>query len=257
MPRCRPELALICLAALAQPAHADPQSLSTDVPVPVQDALVVKTGTLELQGVGVFTRDDFNSKGPNLLSLSPTIKLGAARHLQLDLSAPYAVGNQSSASQGQGSADFVYQFTDPSPHFPALAVQAGWQYAEYGPGHQSNQYFVRALATQWVGSSDKSPRLHLNLNWTHVDEPSRTQRSDIAEIGLAWSQLVSSHTALVVDVMHGAKSATGQVETMVDAGLRHEIDAHWTISGGVGGGMFQQSPDFRVLFAIQRGFALF
>jgi hypothetical protein len=177
---------LLCsTVSIAGQVHADPQSLSTDVPVPVQDALPTKTGVLELQGVGIYMLEDCNSKGRNLLPLNPTIRLGAAPHLQLDLSAPYAVGSQSSENQGQGSADAFYEFTDPSPRFPALAMQAGWRYFEYGPGHQPNHYFIRALATQWLGDNDKAPRLDLNFNYTHVDEPGATQRSDIAEVGVA------------------------------------------------------------------------
>lgn len=237
-------------------ALADPQSLSTNVPVQTQDALPVRTGSLELQGVGVYTRDDHNSKGRDLLNLSPTVKFGAVKGLQLDITAPYAVGDQSGADQGSGGFDFLYNFNDPTPTFPALAVQAGYQ-IPYGAGHHTSQYFVRGLATQWLGPNDKSPRLHLNLNWTHATTPSSTNRKDVLEISAAYSMLVSDTTALVVDVVHGAKSSKGQNQTIADAGLRWEINNEWALSGGVGVGIGQQSPAFRILFAIQRGFHLF
>jgi hypothetical protein len=244
------------LVVLGGAALADPQSLSTNVPVQTQDALVVRTGALELQGVGVYTRDDHNSSGRNLLNLSPTLKVGAAKGLQLDVSAPYSVGDQSGANQGSEGFDFIYNFNRPTPTFPALAVQAGYQ-LPYGAGHHTSQYFVRALATQWLGPNDKSPRLHLNLNWTHSTTPSSTSRKDVLEIGVAYSMLVSDTTALVVDVVHGAKIAKGQNETIADAGLRWEINDEWALSGGVGVGIGQQSPAFRILFAIQRDFHLF
>jgi hypothetical protein len=251
-----PRLAAV-LAVLSTPALADPQGLSGNVPVPVQDALALKRGVLQLQGTGVYTRDDFNSAGRDLLRLSPTVKLGAAKGLQLDLTAPYAVGNQSGASQGYGAADVLYQVTEPSPHVPALAVQAGYRFFTYGPGGPSNQYFVHLLATQWLGDTDKAPRLHLNLNWTHVATPSGSARSDITEIGLAYSRLDSADTALVLDVVHGAKAAKAQDQTVVDIGLRHEISQRWAVSAGIGAGLFQQSPAFRILFAVQRNFQLF
>ena len=68
--------------------------------------------------------------------------------------------------------------------------------------------------------------------------------------------LVSETTALVIDVVHGAKSTKGQNETIADAGLRWEINDDWAMSGGVGFGIGQQSPAFRVLFAVQRDFHL-
>jgi hypothetical protein len=245
------------MAVWALPALADPQALSTFVPVQTQDALAVPYGTFEIQGYGVYTWDHYNSHGRNLLNLSPTLKLGPLPGLQLNLSAPYRLGDQSTANQGDVSADAFYQFTDPRPNFPALALQGGYQFAEYGAGHRSNQYFLRALATQWLGDSDKAPRLHLNLNWTHVTQPSSTGRSDILEINLAYSQLVSDSTALVLDVVHGAKATVRQNHTVIDAGLRHEIGQGWAVGGGVGVGLGQQSPGFRVIFGVQKSFHLF
>jgi hypothetical protein len=192
-----------------------------------------------------------------LLQLNPTIKVAPLPHVQLDLSAPYNVGDQSTASQGSGSFDGYYQFTDPVARFPAMAVQSGYQFTEYGPGHLSYQYFVRPLVTQWLGDNDKSPRLHLNLDWIHVTTPGSDSRTNLLEVGVAYSQLVRADTALVADVVHGMKPESGQVETIVDAGLRHVIGDSWAVSGSVGAGLGRQSPGFRVLFAIQKGLEFF
>jgi hypothetical protein len=238
------------------PALADPQALSTFVPVQTQDALVVRTGTLELQEIGVYTRDNHNASGRNLLNMTPTLKVGAIKGLQIDVSAPYAVGDQSSANQGGGTLDAIYNFNPPTPHFPALGIQPGYQVPD-GAGDKSAQYFLRGLATQWLGDNDKAPRMDLNLNWTHIPQPSHTGRRDILEISVAYSQLISDRVAFVTDLVHGAKPAMDQNETIVDAGLRWEIDDAWTLSGGVGIGIDQQSPPVRVIFAIQRDFNIF
>jgi len=246
----------LSLLAVSSPALADPQGLSSFVPVQAQDALAVRTGLLELQGTGVYTRDDHNSRGRDLLNLSPTLKLGPLKGMQVDLSVPYAVGNQSGANQGSAGFDVFYNFNDPTPTFPALAVQAGYQ-TPYGAGHRSDQWFVRGLATQWLGPNDKAPRLHLNLNYTHVNTPSSTGRKDVMEILGAYSMLLTDKTALVLDIVHGAKSTKRQNETIVDAGLRWEINDEWSVGGGVGAGIGQQSPAFRVMFAIQKDFRVF
>jgi hypothetical protein len=184
------------------------------------------------------------------------LKIAPVRGVQIDLSAPYRVGNQSSAGQGNGSIDGYYQFTDPSPHFPALAGQVGYSYWDYGPGHHSNQYFLRALATQWLGASDRAPRIHLNLDWTHVTTPGSGSRSDQWLIGVAYSQLLRADTALVVDVIHGSKPAVRQNETILDLGIRHVIGDDWAVGGAVGAGLGQQSPGFRIIFGLQRSFSL-
>jgi hypothetical protein len=141
---------------------------------------------------------------------------------------------------------------------PALAdaIQPGYRTPD-GPGHTSAQYFLRGMMTQWLGSDNRAPRLDLNVSWTHVAEPGRTARSDIMEVGIAYSRLVSERTALVIDLVHGAKPADCQVETIMDAGLRTEVIDDWCLSGGAGVGMGQQSPSFRLIFSVQRDFVLF
>jgi hypothetical protein len=257
---CAALLALSVEPALAdpqdKPVSGDPQALSVFVPVEVQDALVIPYGTMELQGLGVYTRDNHTAGGRNLFNMTPTLKLGAARGLQLDISAPYAVGDAAAANQGGATFDAIYNFNPPTPYFPALAIQPGYQTPD-GPGHTSAQYFLRGMMTQWLGSDDRAPRLDLNVNWTHVAEPGRSARSDIMEVGIAYSRLVSERTALVIDLVHGAKPADRQVETIMDAGLRTEVIDDWYLSGGAGVGMGQQSPSFRLIFSVQRDFVLF
>ncbi len=249
-------MALLACIGAVHPAHADPQATSTYVPVQTQDALVVRTGSLTLQGTGVYTRDPINKKGADLLNMTPTIKLGPFKDVQLDVSVPYAVGNQSTADQGSAGVDAFYQFTDPTPTHPALAIQAGYQWP-YGQGNKSNQYFVRGLLTQWLGSNDRAPRLHLNLNYTRLTTPAKGGRSDIPEIGVAYSQLLTDKTAMVLEVVHGAKSTNGQNQTYLVGGLKWDVSDAWSLGSGVGVGVGQQSPDFRVIFAFQRALQLF
>jgi hypothetical protein len=92
---------------------------------------------------------------------------------------------------------------------------------------------------------------------TEVTTPGPGQRRIILQIGVAYSQLVSKRTALVVDVVHGARSTAGQNQTIADLGLRHEITDDWAVGGAVGDGLGQQSPGVRVIFAVQRSFKAF
>lgn len=239
------------------PALADPQALSSFAPLQTQDALVVPPGSLTLQGTGVYTRDtNLQGRGSNLLNLTPTVKLGAYRGVQLDASVPYAVGSQSSAQQGSAGVDAYYQFTDPTPTFPALAVQAGYQWP-YGSGVKSNQFFIRALATQWLGSSERAPRLHLNLEYTQVTNPVRTARRDVPAIGVAYSQLLTNKTALVLEIRHGANTSKNSNFTLLGTGILWEITDAWSASGGLNVGVGEKSPDYRVIFGLKRAFQLF
>ncbi|MHB0670465.1 hypothetical protein [Roseomonas mucosa] len=256
MPRHLPTLVLLGALAASTTARADPQSLSTNVPVQIEDALPVRLGTLELQGDNRFTRDTHNRRGSDLLTSGLVLKLGPLPGLQVGLSPSYRFGGQSGSNAGYGAVDVLYRFTDNNTYVPALALH-GYYAQPYGAGHKSVQYTLRGIATKYLGGSERSPRLHLNLSWYHLTQPSPTQRADQLELAVGYSQLVSDNTAFVVDVVRGAKPERRASQTIVDIGVRHEIGDGWAVSLGVGTGIAQQSPAFRAFFAVQRSFPVF
>ena len=112
-------------AAAAGAARADPQGLSPFVPVETEDALAVRLGELDFQGVARFTKDTHNSSGGDLWNWSPEVKLGGpVKGLELIAGLPYATGNQSGANQGSGHFVAFYQFNDDGP-VPAGACHRG------------------------------------------------------------------------------------------------------------------------------------
>ena len=58
-------LAVVAVSLSAQAWAADPQSLSTGVPVQVEDAFPTNYGVMTLQNSDVYTDDNKNSKGAN------------------------------------------------------------------------------------------------------------------------------------------------------------------------------------------------
>ena len=240
----------------ASQARADPQGLSTYVPVQVEDALVIRFGEFELQGVGRFNKDTHSGSGHDLWILTPEVKYGATKRLELIVGPTYSTGNQGGANQGGGSFTALYQFNGNSTYVPAFAVQAGYT-TPFGAGEKSAQIALEAIATKYFGPSDTSPRLHLNLFWTHRTTPGATTRDDQLAIGVAYSMLVRSDTAMVIDFVHGALSSKGKDENIVDAGFRHEIGSSWAVSVGAGAGIAANSPNYRFIFALQKAFQLF
>jgi hypothetical protein len=250
----------LVISLAAAPALAteppDPQSLASFAPMETQDALVVPTGVLESQNFAYYQYDQHSKSGPSILELSPTIKLGAMPHVQLDVTAPYTV-NGNAPNGGTFGFDGYYQFTDPTPNFPALAVQAGYTATSYGPGQTSKNYFGRALFTQWLGSDSHAPRLDLNINWTHYVQPPPGTRSDVFGFGIGYTRLINDRMAFVADAVHDYLPTNYQAENFVDAGVRYIIGGGWVISEVIGVGIGQQSPAFRSIFVIQKDFRLF
>jgi hypothetical protein len=243
----------ISAAAMANP---DPQALSSFSPMEVQDALVLPEGILEFQGYSLYTYNPYTKTNQSTFLMDPTLKIGAMHHVQLDITAPYSI-NQNTANTGSAGVDGYYQFTDPTPYFPALAAQAGWTFTGYGPGKTSNSYFVRGLMTQWLGSDTNAPRLDLNVGWTHVTTPLPGDRKDLWAFGVGYTQQLNTKMAFAADITHDYLPVNLEAENFVDAGLRYVVGDAWTVTGAVGAGFAQRSPAFRTLFSFQKDFSLF
>ena len=249
-------LALVAACGSTAAWAADPQAISTDVPVQVEDAFPTKFGVMTLQNTDVYTDDNKNSKGANNTQVQGVVKIGALPGLQVDIGPSYNFGDQSNANSGDGTIDALYQFNHNTTYIPAFAAHIYYE-QPYGAGHQSQEWVFRGIATKYLGASDTSPRLDINLTDYHLAQPDSTQRKDQLEAIVGLSAELNKNTAIVGDFVHGDLPAVGQVENIVDIGLRHTIAGDWAIGGGVGVGIAQQSPAFRVFFALQKDIDLF
>lgn len=241
------------LAASGGAALADPQGVT---PVHLEEAVAVRPGTIELQAGSRYTLDRHNGAGKHLATFYPQAKIGVVGGLELDLAAPYRIGSQSGGNAGNGSFAVLYDFDNQTRYVPRLAARVSYL-PSYGSGDDTQRYVVQGVATKWLGGTERAPRLHFNLVWNHLAQRSSTQRTDWMEVGVAYSQLVGERTAAVVGVTHGAKSSSGQNQTIADVGLRHEIGSSWLVSAGVGAGVGQESPAFRALLVLQKSFRVF
>ena len=243
------------LATLAPEARADPQANTRFVPLQVESAIPVRTGLLEAEVNSRYVRDRHNERGRDLTVVEPLLRLGLIPRVHVTVGLPYRLGDQSTANQGAGSFGALVGLTDQTSYLPALGLAVTYD-TPYGAGHKTAEYAVRALATRDLGEGERAPRLHLNLLWTHLTQPGRAERPDQIGLIVGASALVGEHTALFLEVVHGAKPERRQTQTLLEAALRHEIGS-WFISAGAGVGIAGKSPAVRVLLSATREFKLF
>ena len=176
--------------------------------------------------------------------------------MQLAAALPHNFGDTPINNSGGVTVSVLYQLTNNTAYLPAFAVDA--VYLEpTGPGHHTGFTTLRGIATKFLGEDAASPRLHLNLSWYHFTDPSTSPQRNQYEVGIAYSQLLTVDTAAVIDFVHGDKTQRGQRESIIDIGVRHLVGDTLALSVGGGFGMGQQSPAFRILFAVQKDFPLF
>ncbi len=245
---------LLCAAGalLPAPALADPQGISTNVPVQLDDAFPsVQFGETQLQFDGRYTLDPHDSNGRDLVGAGPTFKIGALPRVQLSFNPGYNLGDQGGADGGSASASAMWAVRGDSRWIPAVALSTSYA-TPYGSGHKSAEWSYSLAATKYLGAGKANPRLDLNLNWTHVTQPAASDRTDQLEIGVGGSCLLTPATALVVDVFHGARPERGLNQTFLDAGVNWQVNRETSLGIGAGVGLGEQSPALRVFFAVQR-----
>jgi hypothetical protein len=252
-----PKIASIAaVLLLPQAALADPQGLSRFVPITIEDAYPVAPGEFELQATGVWDHDTHDRRGDDLVTAQPTMKFGPFSGAEIYAGMPYRFGDASRRHGGDEVFGAFYNFNEQRDLLPAFAVNASYA-NPFGADARSGESILRLIATKSLGDPYSAPRLHINLSWYRLTDPAATERTDRYETAIGYSQSVAPHTAVVVDYVWAQKRSQGAHSNLIEAGLRHELNDHWSLSSGAGVGVGAESQDFRLLFAVQRSFSLF
>lgn len=242
-------------AAWSEPP--DPQALAPNYPVEIEDALPVPLGAFVVQVDQRFTRDRGMGTTNDLGQPEVVFKLGAVKGLQLDVSPSYSYGSSANADRGFGTVDALYQFTHDKGLKPDLAVHAYYQ-AGYGHGGPSDQTILRGLLTKRLGDTAQAPRLHLNVSWTRVLDPTEENRFNQWSVAAGYSMLLLKDTALVLDFVHSQRPVRRDPDqNLLDVGLIHQFSPQWSVAFGAGGGVTSSSPEGRIFVGLQRSFKLF
>lgn len=255
-PGCILAIAAAAILSLPRAATADPQGLSRFVPITIEDAYATAPGELELQGTSVWDHDTHDRRGDDLVTAQPTIKFGPFPGAEIYAGVPYRFGDASRRDGGDEVFGGFYNFNEQRDILPAFAVNASYA-NPFGANARSGESTLRLIATKSLGDPYSAPRLHLNLSWYRLVDPTASERTDRYETAIGYSQSLTAHTAAVVDYVWAQNRTRGEHSNLIEAGLRHELSEHWSLAGGAGVGVGAESPDFRLLFAAQRTFSLF
>jgi hypothetical protein len=248
-------LCIIAIIFTIVAARADePQEITFYLPGLVESTAPTDLGAVELQ-MGAGYASLRNGRGTPW-TLAPEIDIGVAPNLEISASGGYVLGDTSSANSGSGSLGLLYQFSKPAAGVPGFAVDADYS-ASYGVGPEVGQTTLRGVVTQWLGRTDKSPRLDLNLSWYHLTNAGMDNRPNRYDIGVAATQELRSDLALVIELYHTQRQERGEVETIVDIGLLHQIGDYWELGASVGAGIGRYSPKVQILVGVLRSLKLF
>ena len=232
----------------------DPQALSIGVPVRIQDSLTTGYGEAILQSVGIGTYVGRHGNGL-AAPLSETLKVGVAPNLGVNLGLTNNVGDAGHAGWTV-TPSFQYVFVKPHGYVPGLSVEGAYT-PRPGTGLSGGSFGASGQLTQNLGSTIRSPRLHLNIEWTQLNDETRRARLQTFGYGAGVSALISDRTAIVGDIFYSQTGARGDSQTFADLGISTIIAPRLALSIGGGVGVDKSTPAGRVFISLSTSFHLF
>jgi len=244
-------LAGFLLLSAGQAARAgDHTNLEEGLPTDVEDAYPTAYGNRELQLQGRFER---TADGKNQFIVDPRLELGFARNWQARIAVPFRLGSGDKTGSGDVGVELFYNFNNESLRLPAFALSAR---ADFPTGNNSRgvDSQFKFIATRSLGTSSKLQRLHLNLIYRNNASPGANERSNRYSAIAGYSQRLGPDTVGILDYVRDQDRQKGATFNIIEAGLRRQINPLTVISFGLGAGIGNQSPKFRLTAGLQKSF---
>ena len=207
----------------------DPQGLSVGVPVRIQDALVTPYGEVIFEAISSSTYVDRHGNGASspLLGIA---KFGVAPELGINLGITKDLGGTGRAGTTV-TPSLQYVFNKSRGYVPGLSVEGTYS-PRPGTGLSGGTWGLSGQATQYLGPSRESPRLHLNVEWNKINDESRRAQPETFGYSVGLSTPLSNRTALVGNVFHSQTAVQRDSQTFVYLGLNCLIGPQLALSVG-------------------------
>ena len=244
------------LAAAPVARAGDVHDLQRGLPLDVEDTTTAQHRQMQFQASSRYELDD---DGGDLLFVEPQLQYGFADNFHVEVTYPIIAGSGDRTGAGDVIVAGLYRFYDEtSPGFgdsplPSMAVK-GEVELPTGVGSDGVDFTLRYVATKTLTHAAPQDRLHLNLAWTHNTAAASDERHNFFSAVLGYSRKLDEETAVLADVVREQQEEDGADATIVEAGLIRQLTENVTLSGGLGFGLGEDSPDFRATFGFQYSF---
>jgi hypothetical protein len=244
---------LLCIqsAALAGGGQAN---IEQGLPLQFEDTVPQEYLGREFQLVSRYERTD---EGEDRYLLEPRLELGIWHNTQLTVATPFLFGD---ADEGDGlgpvELDLLYNINQETLDLPAFAIKAGADFtgaAEAGGGDGVDP-FIGILMDRTIGDSSLYQKVHINALYQFNGSQLDDERDGRYEVAIGYSRRLGATTMLVADLVRYQEMEDNVEVNLAEIGLRYAILPQSVISGGVGFGIGDESPDLRVTLGFQYEF---
>src|SRR5690606_29400678 len=102
------------------------------------------------------------------------------------------------------------------------------------------------MASKQVIGGEMPGAVHFNAAWTHNFDDQPEERDDLYRFALGYNQSLTPETTVIVDFAREQHVTDDELENVVEAGIRQNIDEKTVLNIGGGFGFGDDSPDFRL-----------
>lgn len=234
------------------PLHAaDHYNLEEGLPVQVEDALPTAYRNREAQGLA---RWEHTKEGDELLRFEPRFELGIWRNTEVEVTVPFNYG-AGAEDKGIGDVELgaLYNFNQEGLLIPAFALSGAAIFPSSDDGEGVDTR-LKLIATKSISKSALFQRLHLNLIWNHNTDSLHDERDDYYSAIIGYDRAITADAFLVLDFVREQQIEKNTSFNLFEAGIRYQCNPLTVVAFGVGAGIGDDSPDFRVTVGFQRSF---
>ena len=256
--------ALACLYAAAAAAFisapvaraGDVHDLQRGLPLEIEDTQTSEHREMQFQTPARYELED---GGGDLLVLEPQLQYGFADNFHVEVSYPIYAGSGDRTGSGDVVVAGLYRFLDEtSPGlgdepWPSLAVKAEFELPT-GINSDGLDTTLQFIATKTITEADSQDRLHFNLAWEHNMAADSGERANRFAAVFGYSRKLSDQTVFLADILREQSLQEGAEATVIEGGVLHQLTEQLTVSGGLGFGLGEESPDLRATVGIQYTF---
>jgi hypothetical protein len=239
--------AIALTAAIVTPTHAaDHTNLEEGLPIEVEDAYPVHYRGLEFQSNFQFESIEGDD---DRFTIEPRLEWGFAPNWQGRIALPLELSSDDDLIEGVGLEVF-HNFNTEGIHTPAFALSLGADIPTIDD--RGVDLSLKAIATKSIGTGNAMDRLHFNLGYTINTDPNETDRDGRVSAVLGYSRRLAPETIFVSDLAFEQEATQDEEALILEAGIRQQMTPLSVLSIGVGAGLTEESPDFRLTVGWQR-----
>ncbi|OGV44444.1 MAG: hypothetical protein A2X46_06025 [Lentisphaerae bacterium GWF2_57_35] len=228
---------------------ADHSNLEEDQPVSVEDAFATAYLNYEIQGLVRYEKLDTGDE--DRLMFQPMLEYGVWRNTEVQVHAPFYTGDDDKHS-GDLNLGALYNFNQESVMAPATALE-GELALPTGEGSHGVDPTVKLILTKTVEPESFS-RVHLNAAYTYNARPQEDERDHLYALTAGYSFRPGADTIVIVDVLREREREGDEAISLLEAGVRQQLDPLTVLGLGGGVGLNDEAPDYRVTLSAQRSF---